>query len=163
MTDDLVEGTIVGSPRWFLGSRMTVLATADETGGAYGLMVQQARRGFSPPLHCHAREDDAYVVLEGELTFQLDGAGRLVGAGSHVFLPRGVPHTFRVESETASWIELVTPGGAEAWHLECSDPALHDGFPDDEPIDVDRVLRTIEPYEIAIVGPPLPARTADGA
>lgn len=144
--------------RWFLGSRMTVLATAAETGGAYGLMEQEAARGFSPPLHCHHHEDDAYVVLEGELTFRLGGEDRRVLAGDHVFLLRGVPHTFRVDSEHARWLELVTPGGVERWHQECSDPAVHEGLPPAAPIDIDRVLTTVAPYGIDIVGPPMEPR-----
>lgn len=149
------QHTALGGPRWFLGSRMTVVATGADTGGAYGLMIQEARRGFSPPLHLHHHEDDAYLVLEGELTFRLDGADRRVGRGEHVFLPRGLAHTFRVDSDTARWIELVTPAGVEAWHHECSDPAVHDGLPPDAPIDIERVVRTIGPYGVEIVGPPL--------
>ena len=29
------------------------------------------RRGFSPPLHVHSREDEAFYLLDGELTFRL--------------------------------------------------------------------------------------------
>lgn len=150
-----MDGSPERSPRWFLGSRMTVLATAEETNGAYGLMEQEAAQGFSPPMHCHQREDDAYVVLEGILTFHIGGHDRVAGPGEHIFLPRGVPHTFRVDSPHARWLELVTPGGAEQWHVECSDPAVADGLPAPAPIDVERVLRTIPPYEIDIVGPPM--------
>lgn len=146
---------IVGEPRWFLGSRMTVLATGATTNGAYGLMIQEMRQGFSPPLHQHHREDDAYVVLEGEITFSLDGVEHRVGPGGHVFLPRGVSHTFRVETETARVLEIVTPAGAELWHYECSDPAGADGLPPAGELDVGRVLATIAPYEIDIEGPPM--------
>lgn len=63
---------------------MTVLACAEETGGAYGLMVQEGRKGFSPPLHVHHREDDGYLVLDGELTLQEGDLQRRVGPGSFV-------------------------------------------------------------------------------
>ena len=155
--DQIEQSTTAGTPRLFLGTRMTVLATAADTNGAYGLMLQSARRGFSPPLHCHANEDDAYVVLEGQVTFALDGVERLAGPGEHVFLPRGASHTFRVDSDTATWIEIVAPGGLEAWHVECSDPAADAELPQLGPIDVERVLRTIAPYGLEIVGPPLAA------
>lgn len=144
-----------GDARWFLGSRMAVVATAEMTGGAYGLMVQEAARGFSPPLHRHAHEDDAYLVLEGTVTFRLDGEDRRLGPGEFVFLPRGVPHTFRVDSEQARWVEIVTPGGFERWHQECSDPAESDGLPPAGPPDIERVLRTIAPYGATIEGPPM--------
>jgi quercetin dioxygenase-like cupin family protein len=140
---------------------MTILATAADTGGAYGLMEQEAARGFRPPIHCHAHEDDAYLVLEGELTFRLDGEDRRAGPGDHVFLPRGLPHTFRVDSKHARWLELVTPGGVEQWHHECSDPADDDGLPPAAPIDIERVLQTIGPYGVDIVGPPMEAVGAE--
>lgn len=145
----------IGQARWFLGSRMTVVATEDMTGGAYGLMVQEAAQGFSPPLHRHQHEDDAYLVLEGTVTFRSGGDDRQVGPGGFVFLPRGVPHTFRVDSERARWVEIVSPGGFERWHHECSDPAEHDGLPPAGPPDIERVLRTIEPYGTTIEGPPM--------
>jgi mannose-6-phosphate isomerase-like protein (cupin superfamily) len=136
---------------------MQVLATADMTGGAYGLMVQEATRGFSPPLHRHGREEDAYLVLEGEVTFRLDGEDRQVGPGGFILLPRGIPHTFRVDTEQARWLEIVTPGGFEQWHLECSDPAGGPGLPPEAPPDIDRILRTIEPYGATIEGQPMEA------
>lgn len=141
--------------RWFLGSRMAVVAPAASTGGAYGVMVQEATKGFSPPLHRHEREDDAYLVLEGEVTFRLNGEDRVVGPGGFVFLPRGIPHTFRVESGTARWIEIVSPGGFEQWHLDCSEPAGDSGLPPAAPADIDQILNTIGPYATHIEGPPM--------
>lgn len=151
----MVEAIVGDNPRWFLGSRMEVLASAETTGGAYGLMLQEAARGFSPPLHRHEREDDAYLVLSGEVTFRLGDDDRLVGPGGFVFLPRGVPHTFRVESDTARWVEIVSPGGFEQWHLECSDPAGGDGLPPAAPPDIERIIATIGPYATHIEGPPM--------
>lgn len=153
----MAENNTTREPRWFLGSRLTVLAAGADTNGAYGLMEQQAAQGFSPPLHCHQREDDAYLVLEGELTFQLEGEEHVALPGDHVFLPRGIPHTFRVDSAQARWLEIVTPAGAEQWHLDCSDPATSDGLPEPAPINIERIARTIGAYDIDIVGPPLPS------
>jgi len=46
------------------------------------------------PLHVHHRDDEAWYVLEGTLGFRLGDDEVEVGAGSAVFAPRGVPHTF---------------------------------------------------------------------
>jgi mannose-6-phosphate isomerase-like protein (cupin superfamily) len=45
--------------------------------------------------HVHADEDDAFYILDGELTFTLDG--ELVAAlpGTFVLVPPGVEHGFR--------------------------------------------------------------------
>ncbi|HET6682217.1 MAG TPA: hypothetical protein VFG75_00840, partial [Gaiella sp.] len=56
-----------GEATWFLNSRMVVRAGADATGGAYGLVESWIPAGFSPPLHLHRREDEAFFVLEGQV------------------------------------------------------------------------------------------------
>src|SRR5437868_8084742 len=48
-----------GQAIWFLNNRMTLKATAQSTGGAYGLLESLIAPGFSPPLHVHRREDEA--------------------------------------------------------------------------------------------------------
>lgn len=40
------------------------------TNGAYGLFESQMPAGFSPPLHVHHGEDEAFWVLEGNFSFR---------------------------------------------------------------------------------------------
>lgn len=47
-----------------------------------------------PEEHAHADEDDSFYVLEGELTFTVDGEEIVAGAGTFVLVPPGVSHTF---------------------------------------------------------------------
>ena len=54
--------------------------------------VQPHRDG--PEVHAHAAEDDSFYILEGELTFTVDGAEIVAGAGTFVLVPPGVPHSF---------------------------------------------------------------------
>lgn len=56
-------------PELFAGSRFTWHLTADQTGGQASLADVLVRPGSEPPVHVHAREDEAYIVLEGEVTF----------------------------------------------------------------------------------------------
>jgi quercetin dioxygenase-like cupin family protein len=81
-----------GEATWFLQNRMVLKATAETTDGAYGLVESTIAPGASPPLHIHRREDEAFYVLEGELTFRYDGEDHAAGSGTFVFLPRDVPH-----------------------------------------------------------------------
>jgi hypothetical protein len=50
-----------GQALWFLRNRMVVKATAQSTGGAFGLLESLVAPGFSPPLHVHHREAAAAV------------------------------------------------------------------------------------------------------
>src|SRR5436305_14365092 len=88
-----------GDAIWFLRNRMTVKATAETTGGAFGLVETQIAPGFSPPLHVHHREDEAFYVLEGEVTMRCGERSFRATAGSFAWLPRDVPHPLIVEVE----------------------------------------------------------------
>jgi mannose-6-phosphate isomerase-like protein (cupin superfamily) len=50
--------------------------------------------GDGPGMHTHTAEDDSFYILEGELTFTVDGAEIAAGAGTFVLVPPGVPHSF---------------------------------------------------------------------
>ncbi|WP_214323740.1 hypothetical protein [Nonomuraea sediminis] len=57
-----------GPHLWFLDTRMTVKAGADQTGSAFTLIEWSAPVGFGPPQHIHDREDEAFYILEGKTT-----------------------------------------------------------------------------------------------
>lgn len=149
-----------GQAIWFLTNRMTMKATAESTGGAYGLLESVIVPGFSPPLHVHHREDEAFYVLEGELTMRCGDRTFRATAGSFVFLPRDVPHTFVVEGDTpARMLTLISPGGGEGVFVEGGRPAEHDGLPPAAPPDIPALRRASEKFGGEIVGPPMaPAR-----
>ena len=57
------------------------------------ITIQPHREGPEP--HEHADEDDSFYILEGELTFLLEGSDDVVaGPGTFVLVPPGVRHTF---------------------------------------------------------------------
>jgi mannose-6-phosphate isomerase-like protein (cupin superfamily) len=68
-----VAGPDDGEHVWFLATRMTIKATAQTTAGALGVVEVRAAPGFSPPLHIHHHEDEAFWLLEGALTLLCDG------------------------------------------------------------------------------------------
>jgi mannose-6-phosphate isomerase-like protein (cupin superfamily) len=145
-----------GQTVWFLRNHMTIKATAESTGGAYGLVESLVAPGFSPPLHVHHREDEAFWVLEGELSMRCGDRTFRARPGSFVFLPRDVPHTFVVEGDTpARMLTLLTPGGGEALFVEAGRRAEHDGLPPATPPDIDALRRASERYGAEIVGPPM--------
>ncbi|HJZ62055.1 MAG TPA: quercetin 2,3-dioxygenase [Miltoncostaeaceae bacterium] len=148
-----------GEATWFLGNRMTLKATAETTGGAYGLLESLIRPGFSPPLHVHHREEEAFWVLEGEVTFRYGDRTIAGGPGTFVLLPRDVPHTFVVEGDTpARLLTLLSPGGGERFFVDAGDPPADGGLPPAGPPDIDRLKRVAAEYGAEIVGPPMQPR-----
>ena len=145
-----------GTATWFLGNRMIVRATAESTGGAYGLVESWIPAGSSPPLHVHHREDESFYVLAGQVRFRCAGEDIVAGPGSHVFLPRDVPHTFRVEGdETVHLLTLLTPGGGERFFVDGGRPPEGPGLPPPGPPDIETLRHAAEAYGMEILGPPL--------
>jgi mannose-6-phosphate isomerase-like protein (cupin superfamily) len=87
---ELKEGE--GEARWWLGvSLATIKATGKETGGHYTLVEVLEPEGEEAPLHVHHREDEAFWVLEGALTFEVGEETIKASPGSFVLGPQGYP------------------------------------------------------------------------
>jgi mannose-6-phosphate isomerase-like protein (cupin superfamily) len=152
----VVLGPGEGTPVWFLGNLMVVKATAGSTGGAYGLLESLVAAGSGPPLHVHHREDETFWVLEGELTVRCGDETYRAPAGSYVFLPRDVPHTYRVEGNTpARLLTLLTPGGCEAFFVEGGRPAERLTLAPPQRPDLARLERAAQKYGSEFLGPPM--------
>jgi quercetin dioxygenase-like cupin family protein len=93
--------------------RFHVLASAEQTGGAFGLVAARLTPEDGPPPHVHHGEDETFLVLDGLLRFRVGAEEFEAGAGALVFAPRDIPHCFTVESDTARILTMVTPGGLE--------------------------------------------------
>jgi dihydrofolate reductase len=96
------------------------------TAGADGLSVIefQAPFGDSPPLHVHHVEDELFHILEGEFRFAIGGEEMRAGPGEMILAPKGVPHTFRVESaDGGRYLIMTTHGDFERFVRELSRPA----------------------------------------
>ncbi len=95
-----------------MGNRVEIKAASENTGDAFAVLeYRMAPETPGPPPHIHRRTDEAFYVLEGELTFHLDDRSIEAGPGDFVLVPRGVVHTFEnaVGSE-ARFLEMVAPG-----------------------------------------------------
>lgn len=152
----VVLGPGEGTSVWFLNNRATIKATAASTGGAYGLLESTIPTGFSPPLHVHHLEDEAFWIIEGTLTIRCGTQICRAEAGAFAFLPRGIPHTFVVESHTAARVlTLISPGGGEGFFVAAGRTPDHDGMPLATPIDRERLARAAALFSMELVGPPM--------
>jgi len=118
-----VLGNGEGEPLWFSGGLLTYKTTGDQSNGLLALAEVRAPRGTGSPKHRHRDEDEAWYVIEGELTFWLGDERHTAGPGSFVFGPRGIDHRFEVDSAEARFLLMVTPAGFEDFTRVCGDPA----------------------------------------
>ena len=149
------SGTSQRDAYWWQGALMTIRARAEDTGGALGLVEGSFYQGFGPPLHVHSREEEAFYVLEGEIRFRQGEEELLGGPGAWVWLPRGIPHAFRVESERARALVLVTPGGFERMFEEGGVPVADSAEPPALEYDPQAAAAIAERFGFEVVGPQL--------
>ena len=115
-----------GESVWSLGGRFTAKATADVTQGAFSLIEAVAFQVTEPPMHVHHREDEAWYILDGKMTFYVGDEIVEATAGCFAFAPRGIPHAFTVDAEPTRVLVLASPAGFEHFALELGQPADSD-------------------------------------
>jgi quercetin dioxygenase-like cupin family protein len=145
-----------GEALWFLGQLVTIKSSSESTAGRVGVTETLAPRGSGSPLHVHHNEDEWFYVIDGELTFWVGGQVITAPAGSFVYGPREVPHTFLVSSEQARFLLVVEPAGFEGFVRALGQPAQELVIPPPatEPPDVEGMARLAAEYGIEILGPP---------
>ncbi|MGO8870155.1 MAG: quercetin 2,3-dioxygenase [Acidimicrobiales bacterium] len=134
-----VLGAGQGESLWFADSLLSYKVTGDQTQGQLAVAEVRAPRGSGSPSHRHRNEDEAWYVLDGDLTFWLGDDSRTATTGDFVFGPRGEQHRFRVDSEEAHFLILVTPAGFEDFTRACGWPAT---------------ARTLPPPDLPLHQPP---------
>jgi quercetin dioxygenase-like cupin family protein len=92
------------------GVLFTIKAAAAETGRALSIWEVTTRPGEEPQAHTH-EEDEIFYVLSGSLTFHCDGKSLKVSDNGFVFLPRGIAHSYSIDSDEARLLGLSTPSG----------------------------------------------------
>jgi quercetin dioxygenase-like cupin family protein len=82
-----------------LGMPLTMLCEASETNGNWSLFEEEVPLGMGPPAHRHDW-DEAYYILDGEISFTIDGETFTSCCGDFNYLPRGTIHGFKGASES---------------------------------------------------------------
>jgi quercetin dioxygenase-like cupin family protein len=140
---------------WFIDNLAWIRVSGEQSGGRLAVVESKGRRGDMPPLHVHRRDDETFYVLEGELSLHQPGRSLTIGAGEAAFAGRDVPHTYRVESETARWLVVATPSGFDDFVREVGEPAPEDVLPPEgREHDPARLAEIAARFEIELLGPP---------
>lgn len=142
-----------GEALWCVGALTTVKAEGDQTGGSYALIEDYAPQGAGTPMHRHAADDEAFYILDGEVTFYLgDSTPIRAGAGAFVHIPGGAAHAFQVESPTARYLIITTPRHAR-FYGAIAEPARERSIPPAAEMNMEVIGAACESYGIELVGP----------
>ena len=144
---------------WFLNGRLTFRRSAASGPDRVVITEQEMVQGDSPPLHRHEREDEVFHILEGVVRFQVGGTEIVAQAGETLVGPKGVPHSFRIESPRARFLTITVGGDFESMVREMARPA-GEGLPpfaEPTPSLKEALTASAARNNITVLGPPLAA------
>lgn len=145
---------------WFLDSSVTIRVSCLDGQDGLSILEHRVPAGSSPPLHFHRSEDEIFHILEGQFRLKVQDQEHRAGPGGILLVPKGVPHTYRVESPEGGRLLTVTAhGDFERFVRAISRPAEHPGPPKPmgapSPEARQKLITVAAEYGIEIVGPPL--------
>lgn len=147
-----------GRSTWLGEGVFTVKAEPDATLGAYSLAELTEPPGEGPPLHSHGDEEEGFYVLEGEVAIRVGDRMVLASPGAFVFVPRDVPHTYRVVGDSpARLLIIISPPGFEEAFFEAGVPPEAPGLPHGRVRSLTEAeWRALDAkYNRAVLGPPI--------
>ncbi|MDT7574842.1 MAG: hypothetical protein QOH17_1175 [Pseudonocardiales bacterium] len=158
MTDTAGAATRTAATFRFLDAFAATRADARGTGGQLGITEFWAAEGHGSPMMVHAKEDEGYFVIDGEIEWRAgDDPPARYGAGALAWAPRGVAHAYIVSSPSARFLCLTTPAGLEGFFRELGQPAETDELPvagSASEEDAGRAIVTVAEYGVTVIGPP---------
>jgi mannose-6-phosphate isomerase-like protein (cupin superfamily) len=101
------------------GNQLAFKAVAEQTGGDFSLMERTVPAGARmPPAHRHVNCSEAFFVLDGTITFLVDGSTLSGGPGDFLLVPRGAGHTFGNTSDGPARLLVLHAPAMDAYFEE---------------------------------------------
>jgi len=131
-----------------IGGAMVIKVRDEHTDGAYSVHDNTIPPGSSGPRpHLHRRHDEAFYVLDGELTVRVGSRKLVAPAGSFVVVPRGVVHQPSNPGTEPTRVLLVfSPAGMDHFFEEAADRRLPLQAVPDDPVVLERLEAFTEKY-----------------
>lgn len=144
---------------WFGNTLVSIPVSCAEGSDQMSVIESWAPFGDSPPLHIHHTQDEVFVVLKGRLRIAVGGKDLLLDAGERALAPKGMPHTYRVESPEGAQFLCITQGSDfETMVRKASRPAIAATLPEPmapTPEMIAGLTALCAASRIDFVGPPL--------
>jgi quercetin dioxygenase-like cupin family protein len=150
-----------GRGTWAMGSLFEHLLEAPESGGELGVAIVTQPPGIATPLHRHTKESEAFYLLEGRMDYRAGDEDYELYAGCFIYLPKGLPHAFRIRGDSpARILALTAPGGLLHLYDEVGLPATEMRLPGKDgltpEVEIPKWVEVGPRYGLEVVGPPIP-------
>ena len=113
-----------------VGDNYRLLLTGKETGGAFAVMDMLIPPGGGPGPHAHAKFQESFYVMEGEIAVRSESGTYIARKGSTVSIPKGgAIHSFKNETDAVAHVLcVVVPSGLEEFFQEAGEPVEYGKF-----------------------------------
>lgn len=143
---------------WFGNSLIETIVGGADTEHRWTFSIMHGPGGDDVPLHLHQNEDEAFFILEGEITVWQGDQSAVIGPEEFVLLPKEVPHCYKVTSpEGARWIAITAPTGFEQFVAHVIKPATERRLPTPDEAPVPSMEKMVEygaEAGVIFLGPP---------
>jgi quercetin dioxygenase-like cupin family protein len=138
---------------WLDGGTLAILLDGQATNGQLMIGRFDVSEGEAPPYHRHTHEDEVFMLIKGTALVWSDDEEMELNEGGIVYLPKNIPHAYRITSKRADLLMINTPAGIEGMFRyagrDKSTPR-----PDGFEIPAERLAEASERFGNVILGPP---------
>lgn len=122
MTKPLILQPGMGTDLPAFGNVLSIRLRGEQTGNMISIMLETMPPGGGPPLHVHSREDEIFIVAEGQISYYVNGKWAEVGPGGLIYLPYGSEHCYKNigTSPSRHWI-IALPSDFENFFTSCAE------------------------------------------
>jgi mannose-6-phosphate isomerase-like protein (cupin superfamily) len=100
-----------------LSHAVTMKISGDDTNGEWAVFEATDTFGNGAPLHTHPW-DETFYVLDGKLEIQMGEETIVAPRGAVTHIPANTVHGFRITSDIAQVLVMISPGYGEAFYRE---------------------------------------------
>src|SRR6202163_2258560 len=138
---------------WLDGGTLAILLDGKATDGQLMVGRFDVSEGEAPPYHKHTHEDEVFMLIKGTALLWYDDQEMELSVGGIVFLPKNIPHAYRITSKKADLLMINTPAEIEGMFRETGRDKATPRPPDFE-ISVERMAEAADMFGNITVGPP---------
>ena len=136
---------------WLDGGTLAILLDSAATNGQLMVGRFDVSKGEAPPFHKHTLEDEVFMLISGTALVWVDDQEHELQEGGIIFLPKDIPHAYRITSTKADLLMINTPGGIEGMFRETG---RDKSTPRPEGFEIKPNPAISQKYGNVIVGPP---------
>lgn len=139
----------------FMQETITILASGEDTNGAFSVVHLVEPPKMGPPLHVHENEDETFYIKKGRFIFFVGDEIFEVNENEYVFAPKGITHRFEAGIDGGEMLVTASPAKFDSFVKELGLQVPKDsGLPDFQgptPEQMQKLVNVAEKYNYKFI------------